>query len=70
MNCSSATKRPLYERFVDPCFDEARHQAILVAGYVRRHGPWEPHRLPLEEMAYTTTPAVAKKLEGRWEAAE
>ena len=51
----------------DPSFDEARHQANLVAEYLRRHGPWEPHRLPLDEMEYTTMPAVAKKLSSRWE---
>ncbi|MDZ4277717.1 MAG: fructose-1,6-bisphosphate aldolase/phosphatase, partial [Dehalococcoidia bacterium] len=47
------------DMFDDPGFDEARHQANLVADYLRRHGPWEPHRLPLEEMEYTTMPAVA-----------
>jgi fructose 1,6-bisphosphate aldolase/phosphatase len=55
------------DMFDDPSFDEARHQANLVADYLRRHGPWEPHRLPLEEMEYTTMPAVAKKIAGRWE---
>jgi fructose 1,6-bisphosphate aldolase/phosphatase len=55
------------DMFDDPGFDEARHQANLIADYMRRHGPFEPHRLPLEEMEYTTMPAVAKKLEGRWE---
>ncbi|MCH8025908.1 MAG: fructose 1,6-bisphosphatase [Chloroflexi bacterium] len=55
------------DMFDDPSFDEARHQANLVADYLRRHGPWEPHRLPLEEMEYTTMPTIAKKLENRWE---
>jgi fructose 1,6-bisphosphate aldolase/phosphatase len=55
------------DMFDDPGFDEARHQANLIADYLRRHGPWEPHRLPLEDMEYTTMPAIAKKLEGRWE---
>ncbi|OGO53122.1 MAG: fructose 1,6-bisphosphatase [Chloroflexi bacterium RBG_16_68_14] len=58
------------DMFDDPGFDEARHQANLVADYLRRHGPWEPHRLPLEEMEYTTMPAVASKLSGRWEPLE
>ena len=31
-----------------------------------RHGPFEPHRLPMEEMEYTTLPQVMEKLEGRW----
>jgi fructose 1,6-bisphosphate aldolase/phosphatase len=34
---------------------------------MRRHGPFEPHRLPLEEMEYTTMPAVAAKHANRWE---
>jgi len=34
---------------------------------MRRHGPFEPHRLPSEEMEYTTLPKVLKKLEGRFE---
>lgn len=26
----------------------------------------EPHRLPLDEMEYTTMPKMMKKLKGRW----
>jgi len=37
-----------------------------IADYMRRHGPFEPHRLPLEQMEYTTMSQVAKKLEGRF----
>src|SRR3972149_1165737 len=48
--------------FDDPAFDEARHQANIMADFLRRMGPFEPHRLPLEEMEYTTMPEVAKKL--------
>ncbi|MBY0249340.1 MAG: fructose-1,6-bisphosphatase [Nitrospiraceae bacterium] len=29
-------------------------------------GPFEPHRLPLEEMEYTTMPQIMRKLEGHW----
>lgn len=53
--------------FDDPAFDEARRQANIMADYLRRLGPFEPHRLPLEEMEYTTMPQVMKKLEGRFE---
>ncbi|MBR2558015.1 MAG: fructose 1,6-bisphosphatase, partial [Methanobrevibacter sp.] len=35
--------------------------------YIRRHGPFEPHRLPSEEMEYTSLPGVMKKLESRFE---
>ncbi len=55
------------DMFDDPAWDEARHDANIVADHLRRHGPFEPHRLPLEEMEYTSLPQVMKKLEGRWE---
>jgi len=55
------------DMFDDPSYDEARRTANLVAGYLRKHGPFEPHRLPFAEMEYTTMPAVQEKLEGRWE---
>jgi fructose 1,6-bisphosphate aldolase/phosphatase len=54
------------DMFDDPSFDETRRKANEVADYFRRHGPFEPHRLPLEEMEYTTMPKVMKKLEGRF----
>lgn len=54
--------------FDDPAFDEARHAANTIADHLRRHGPFEPHRLPMDEMEYTTLPQVMEKLEGRWEA--
>jgi fructose 1,6-bisphosphate aldolase/phosphatase len=53
--------------FDDPGFDGARRQCNTVADHLRRHGPFEPHRLPMDEMEYTTLPQVMKKLEGRWE---
>ena len=54
------------DMFADKSFDNARQQALDVADFMRAHGPFEPHRLPLEEMEYTTMPQVAKKLEGRF----
>ena len=54
------------DMFADKSFNLARHQANEMADMMRRHGPFEPHRLPLEEMEYTTMPEVAKKLEGRF----
>lgn len=54
------------DMFNDKSFNLARHQANEMADMMRRHGPFEPHRLPLEEMEYTTMPEVAKKLEGRF----
>ena len=55
------------DMFDDPSFDGARRQANQAMDYFRRHGPFEPHRLPLEEMEYTTMPAVAARLADRWE---
>jgi fructose 1,6-bisphosphate aldolase/phosphatase len=54
--------------FDDPSFDAARAEASGVTDYLRRHGPFEPHRLPLDEMEYTTMPAVALKTPSRWSA--
>jgi fructose 1,6-bisphosphate aldolase/phosphatase len=53
--------------FDDPSYDEARRDANILADHLRRHGPFEPHRLPLEEMEYTSLPQVMDKLTGRWE---
>ncbi|HSL16052.1 MAG TPA: fructose-1,6-bisphosphate aldolase/phosphatase [Actinomycetota bacterium] len=56
--------------FADPSFDRARDRVNEVMDYLRSHGPFEPHRLPLDEMEYTTMPAVVEKLEHRWEPVE
>jgi fructose 1,6-bisphosphate aldolase/phosphatase len=53
--------------FDDPAYDYARQKALEITEYMRRHGPFEPHRLPLEDMEYTTLPGVLKKLEERFE---
>ena len=54
------------DMFADVSYDLARQQANEVANYIRRHGPFEPHRLPLADMEYTTLPAVMKKLKDRF----
>jgi len=54
------------DMFADKSFDLARQEANEMADWMRRHGPFEPHRLPLEEMEYTTMPEVKKKLEKRF----
>lgn len=53
--------------FKDVAFDNAREKALEIADYIRKMGPFEPHRLPLEELEYTTLPHVVEKLQGRWE---
>ncbi len=52
--------------FDDVAFDEARRMAQLITDYMRRHGPFMPHRLGPEEMEYTTLPEVLEKLKDRF----
>ncbi|ASA78096.1 fructose-1,6-bisphosphate aldolase/phosphatase [Thermococcus sp. 5-4] len=56
--------------FDDPAFDGARQKAVEIAEYMRRHGPFEPHRLPMEDMEYTTLPGILEKLKDRFEPVE
>jgi len=55
------------DMFDDPAYDPSRIKAAEIADYMRRHGPFEPHRLPADEMEYTTLPGVLEKLKGRFE---
>ncbi|HHY43050.1 MAG TPA: fructose 1,6-bisphosphatase [Thermoanaerobacterales bacterium] len=52
--------------FADMAFDKARQKALEIADYIRQLGPFEPHRLPLDEMEYTTMPKVMEKLKDRF----
>ncbi|RLT38519.1 MAG: fructose 1,6-bisphosphatase, partial [Chloroflexi bacterium] len=54
------------DMFADLSFDNARQEANDISDFLRKHGPFEPHRLPLDEMEYTTMPAVAAKMANRW----
>jgi Archaeal fructose 1,6-bisphosphatase len=54
------------DMFDDPGFDRVRARCNELADTIRAQGPFEPHRLSLEEMEYTTLPAVEKSLEKRW----
>ena len=56
--------------FDDPAFDETRRLAQVIADYLRRHGPFMPHRLGPEEMEYTALPEVLEKLKGRFQKVE
>ena len=56
--------------FDDVAYDETRRLAQLVVEYMRRHGPFMPHRLGPEEMEYTTLPDVMRKLKDRFVKAE
>ncbi|HEX32902.1 MAG TPA: fructose 1,6-bisphosphatase [Candidatus Aenigmarchaeota archaeon] len=50
----------------DKSFDRARWEALRAADYMRKHGPFEPHRLGADEMEYTTLPLVEKKFESKF----
>jgi len=54
------------DMFDDPAFDEARRQANEMAYYLRRHGPFEPHRLGPEEMEYTTLPKILNEMKDKF----
>ncbi len=58
------------DMFKDKSFDYTRQKALEITDYIRRHGPFEPHRLHLEEMEYTTLPAVMEKLKDRFKAGD
>ena len=51
------------DMFDDPAMDDARRQATEMANYIRRNGPFQPHRLEMEEMEYTKITGVEKNLE-------
>ncbi len=53
--------------FADTAFDNARKLANDLADYMRGLGPFEPHRLHLDEMEYTTLPDVMARLRDRFE---
>lgn len=52
--------------FADPAFDRARATANEVMDYLRRHGPFEPHRLPLDDRQYTSMHELEARLADRW----
>lgn len=58
------------DMFDDPAFDLVRKRCLELGDMLRAHGPFEPHRLSLSEMEYTTLPVVEQQLKGRWEPLE
>ena len=52
--------------FDDPAFNRIRDEALHITDYMRTMGPFEPHRLPMADMEYTTLPKVMKKLGTRF----
>lgn len=55
------------DMFADPSYDRTRAQANEVMDYLRRHGPFEPHRLSLDELEYTTMHDLQARLASRWQ---
>jgi len=52
--------------FADMAFDISRQRALEIADYLRRHGPFMPHRLHETDMEYTTLPSVLSRCESRF----
>ncbi len=51
--------------FADVAFDPVRAQAMQVTEYMRRHGPFEPHRVPHDQMANTPFHPLLAHLDNR-----
>ncbi len=52
--------------FDDPGYDYARDECNQIANYLRRLGPFEPSRLPMDAMQFTTLPLVINQLKERF----
>ena len=52
--------------FTDPSFDRARALANEAMDNLRRHGPFEPHRLTLPELEHTPVHYLQQRLSNRW----
>lgn len=55
-----------HDMFDDPSFDESRRLAGKVTDYMRRHGPFEPHRLGEPDLEQTNLPHVIMKIKDRF----
>ncbi|WXG45321.1 MAG: fructose-1,6-bisphosphate aldolase/phosphatase [Candidatus Atabeyarchaeum deiterrae] len=56
--------------FDDCAFDRARSMANEIADYMKRHGPFEPGRLEMEEVEYTGIQKVLQDLKPRFKPVE
>jgi len=54
------------DMFDDVSFDKARQDANIMADFLRRHGPFEPHRAGAEEMEYTTLPRILDEFKDKF----
>lgn len=55
-----------HDMFDDPAFDEQRRLAGKITSYMRRHGPFQPHRLPEEQLGHTAIPDTVSFLKDRF----
>lgn len=55
-----------FDIFTDVAYDYTRNKANRIAEYMRRHGPFEPHRLPEEDLEYTNLPKLQEKFKDRF----
>lgn len=55
--------------FDDPAFDMARREAVEYASMLRRMGEFEPARLGVGQMEYTTLPQILERLKERFKPA-
>jgi fructose 1,6-bisphosphate aldolase/phosphatase len=67
--CDDAGHCLVADLFADPSFDLARQEALDYVSKLRRMGEFEPARLGLGQMEYTTLPQILKKLKNRFEPA-
>ncbi|MEM3549891.1 MAG: fructose-1,6-bisphosphate aldolase/phosphatase [Candidatus Bathyarchaeia archaeon] len=59
-------KPMIADLFDDPAFSLARREAVKYASMLRRMGEFEPSRLGVEAMEYTSLPQVLQKLRDRF----
>ena len=55
-----------YTRAASTRFHAIKIHRLRITDYMRVHGPFEPQRLPMEDMEYTTLPHVMKTLGDRF----
>jgi len=65
--CDSTGRPMIADLFDDPAFEMARREAIEYASMFRRMGEFEPARLGIQAMEYTTLPQILGKLKERFE---
>lgn len=63
-------KPMIADLFADPAFNYARQETLQLAVMMRHMGEFEPARLSIESMEYTTLPQVLEKLRNRFKPLE